>query len=397
MQTHEFSIAGRHITTVDPDWQIALAEARRTKVRPRCLCTRDGVEMYIASVGDHLIVKRMPMSGTGHAPGCDSYEPPPELSGLGQVLGAAINEGTEETTLKLAFALTVSGAGSPPASDSEPSDSVTADPAKLSMRATVHYLWEQAEFNRWVPAMAGKRSWSVVRRHLLAAARGKMTKGAPLASSLYLPEPWNDARKTELSARRAQVMTAISDTSKGRQRLLFVLAEVAAITEGRLGWKLMLAELPGFAFLLPDDLHKRMRKRFGVELELWEADEQSRLIVAGTISANRAGVPTFHELTLMPVTENWIPFESVTDKLLLDHLTDHRRTFVKGLRYNLADAKALAAAVLTDTTPATALYLASGDQQRQAVDELIAESDIDSWVWDPTAELPALPPASGRG
>lgn len=53
-----------------------------------------------------MIVKRMPDSGSQHAPGCPSYEPPAESSGLGQVLGSAITEdpATGETTLKLDFA-----------------------------------------------------------------------------------------------------------------------------------------------------------------------------------------------------------------------------------------------------------------------------------------------------
>jgi len=46
--------------------------------------------MYIAKVGNRYIVKRMPDTGQLHSPDCDSYEPPAELSGLGEVLGSAI-------------------------------------------------------------------------------------------------------------------------------------------------------------------------------------------------------------------------------------------------------------------------------------------------------------------
>ena len=59
--------------------------------------------MYIAQLGEHLVLKRMPNSGKAHAPDCDSFEPPPELSGLGQVMGSAIREDPDAglTTLKL--------------------------------------------------------------------------------------------------------------------------------------------------------------------------------------------------------------------------------------------------------------------------------------------------------
>jgi len=48
--------------------------------------------MYVARLGEGFIVKRMPDTGSHHAPDCPSYEPPAELSGLGQVLGSAITE-----------------------------------------------------------------------------------------------------------------------------------------------------------------------------------------------------------------------------------------------------------------------------------------------------------------
>ena len=387
-----FALGERTMTASDSGWQAALAAARRSGLRPRCMCTAAGVEMYIASTGDHLIVKRMPLSGAAHAPGCDSFTPPPELSGLGPLLGAAIEDDGEYTKLKLAFALSFTGAAAAPASSSEPGDSVGSDPARLSMRGTAHYLWEQAGFNRWVPAMVGKRSWSVVRAHLLGAARDKTAKGRRLSESLYLPEAHSPEGKAEIAARHTKAMRTISpDTSGGRKRMMLLLGEVATITEGRIGHRLTLNELPDFPILLSEDLYGRMRKRFDTEFELWAADEHTRLIATATISANRSGVPSVHELTLMTVTANWIPYESLAEKLLLDHLTDRRRSFVKSLRYNLPDSRALAFAVLTDTDPATALYLADGEQQRGAIDALIAESELPSWVWDVAAELPALP------
>ena len=86
----------------------ALQQARSAKLRPSCLCQGSGVPMYIAQLGEHLVLKRMPNSGKVHAPDCDSFEPPPELSGLGQVMGSAIREDPDAglTTLKLDFSLT---------------------------------------------------------------------------------------------------------------------------------------------------------------------------------------------------------------------------------------------------------------------------------------------------
>lgn len=38
------------------------------------------------------------------------------------------------------------------------------------------------------------------------------------------------------------------------------------------------------------------------------------------------------------------------------------------------------------------MYIGSGDEEfTEELNGLIAESEIESWVWDPSAELPQLP------
>ena len=91
-------------------WTEVVARAYADREHPECMCRQSGdaPTMYIARHQDAHIVKRMPFTGCKHAAHCDHYEPPPELSGLGQVAGAAIREDDERdiTTLNLDFALT---------------------------------------------------------------------------------------------------------------------------------------------------------------------------------------------------------------------------------------------------------------------------------------------------
>ena len=163
--------------------------------RPLDLCLIDGIAMYIARLGDGFILKRMPNTGSHHAPDCPSYEPPTEFSGLEQVLGSAIIEDpdTGETTLKLDFSMSKNAGRSAPFSASRPHDSVVADGTKLSLRSLLHYLWDQAELTRWKPEFVGKRSWATVRRHLLQAAENKIARGDALhelADSLIKTRKW---------------------------------------------------------------------------------------------------------------------------------------------------------------------------------------------------------------
>ncbi|RUW65379.1 DUF1173 family protein, partial [Mesorhizobium sp. M4B.F.Ca.ET.049.02.1.2] len=84
-----FRIADQVIEEAVSNLQAVLADAYQRKIRPLCLCREPGAAMYIARVGDHYIVKRMPSSGGGHDPSCSSYDPPDELSGLGMLMGSA--------------------------------------------------------------------------------------------------------------------------------------------------------------------------------------------------------------------------------------------------------------------------------------------------------------------
>ena len=102
-----YQVGGRRFEIGSHGFADAIADAHASHQRPHCMCLVEGVEMYVARLGDGYIVKRMPETGSHHAPDCPSYEPPAESSGLGQGLGSAITEGptTGETTLKLDFSM----------------------------------------------------------------------------------------------------------------------------------------------------------------------------------------------------------------------------------------------------------------------------------------------------
>ena len=90
-----YEIGGRRYEIGSRGFAEAIADAHAAHQRPRCMCLVEGVEMYVARLAGSnggYIVKRMPDTGSHHAPDCPSYEPPAEFSGLGQVLGSAITE-----------------------------------------------------------------------------------------------------------------------------------------------------------------------------------------------------------------------------------------------------------------------------------------------------------------
>lgn len=393
-----YRLKDRTFDVRDPDAGNILAYAHQAHVRPACLCTTPPVPMYVTRIGDHrFILKRMPGTGAKHRPTCDHYEAPPELSGMGEVAGAAIQENTEDgtTTLRLDFALTKSPGRAAPVLSGAEQDTVGTDGRKLTLRGTLHYLWQLAGFNRWTPRMRGKRSWSVIRRHLLAVAGGLSTKGHSLQDALFIPEVFSADDKHAIAERRGLQLAPLAVTTKGSRPLALMVGEFKKLD----GDRLTIKHLPDLPFVLNPDMRKGIEKHFAEALQLREVAPDSHLIVAATFGFTPTGVATVEKLTVMNVNEHWLPFEDAYDLQLVDELVAEERAFIKGLRFNLPRARPLAAAVLNDTEPApVALYIIppnATDEQMDALRQLHADSQYPSWFWQAAigaaSAIPALP------
>ena len=109
-----------------------------------------------------------------------------------------------------------------------------------------------------------------------------------------------------------------------------------------------------------------------------------------------ASVPTIEELSLMPVTSQWLPIDNSFEKQLVEMLVRDGRSFVKGLRYNMRPGQLLASAILIDAGDSPkGLFIAprvDDDESAFAVKDFAATNGLPAWVWR-TAEgaMPALP------
>jgi len=398
-----YLIAGRRLEAESREFPEAVANAFERHERPRCLCLVEGVEMYIARLAGSsggYIVKRMPDSGSRHAPDCPSYEPPPEASGLGQVLGSAITEdpATGETTLKLDFPLSkIAGRSTMPSVGSD-SDSAASGGTKLSLRGLLHYLWDQAELTRWQPGFAGKRNWATVRRHLLQAAEHKIARGDALRARLYVPEVFSVEERDAINARRlAQWCHAFSAPGKP-QHLMLLIGEVKEIVPARYGFKAVVKHVPDQAFAIDEQLYRRLGRRFEPELALWGASDDIHMMVIATFGVIGAGIPAIHELCLMPATRQWLPVEDGFEKQLVDRLVGEGRSFVKGLRYNLDRTGGIASATLTDcegSAPMLFVVQSWANVPKPFFDS--KDAGTPTWVWRRTGEpMPLLPKPAAR-
>ena len=393
-----YEIGGRRFEIGMRGFAEAIAEAHATHQRPRCMCLPDGVEMYVARLAGSnggYIVKRMPDTGSDHAPGCPSYGPPAEFSGLGQVLGSAITEdpATGETTLKLDFPLAkMPGRSTVPPPGGEGA-SVSSSGTKLSLRGLLHYLWDQAELTRWHPGFAGKRTWATVRRHLLQAAEHKLARGDALRARLYVPEPFSIEERDAINSRRlAQWQHTVAAPGKA-QHLMLLIGEVKEIVPARYGFKAIVKHMPDQAFAIDEQLYRRLGRRFEPELALWGASDDIHMVMIATFGVSSAGVPAIHELCLMPATRQLLPVVDWFEKQLLDKLVAEHCAFVKGLHYNPGKDNSIASVALTDCEgPAPMLFIVTAGLDEAAWGDEAGDPGYTVWRWRRTGEpMPPVP------
>lgn len=146
------------------------------------------------------------------------------------------------------------------------------------------------------------------------------------------------------------------------------------------------------AFFMDEDLGRRFDKLTATKARMVEATDGAHMMAIATFSM-RGNYAEIREVAVMPVTADWIPFDVGREIALVKALTD--RNFVKCLRYNLRAGSPVASALLTDTTPPTALYVPRHDLAPEAEAELRAiatDGAYPAWIW-PAAEfeMPELP------
>lgn len=271
MDSQRFAIKGRVIGADDPQLQDALAHVYETPERPRCLCVPGGVEMYVAR-HRQFVVKRMPDSGSTHHPSCPSYEPEVQQSGLGELVGEAVLESEPgRVELRVDFPwMRVIGRGVPRSEPQEVAE-IGVPRRQMTLRALMHYLFERAGFNRWSPAMAGKRNQGVLRKYLLEAAEEVMVKGVPLAERLYVPEPFSESAKAEAAQRRREKL-AVLRPKDGQTPLAIVIGEFKASEATSQGCRVWIRHMPDAPLLIASRSWERIERVFAPLFEARDAD-----------------------------------------------------------------------------------------------------------------------------
>ena len=390
-----YRLLGRSVAEGD-ELQPMLAKAYAQKAQVLCEC-RKGTDLplYISHRNDRYVLARWPGSGARHATACDHYEAPDYLTGMGQVRGSAIldDEASGETALKLGFPLSRGGARLAPAALTNDKPTVKSSGQKLSMRGLLHVLWDRAELTHWHPKMAGKRSWFVVRRALLEAAASCRTKQEALPHVLFVPESFKLEEKEDIRARRR---AALERVYRSRDEMMVVVGEIKEIMAAHGAERIVLRHVGDMPFVMDPDMARRFHKRFAGELALWQAQhgakaEQDHLVIAGSFARRREGTFDLIEVALMPVSAEWLPYETSDERYLIAKAVAEKRRFVKGLRVNLDVDTPIASLVLKDTgEEACAVHIHDRDNEvAEPLEALLAGQGVAHRFWKEGEPLPA--------
>lgn len=329
-----------------------LADAFSRGLRPLCQCKAPGIPMYIARTpSHHYIIKRMPNTAFVHHPDCDSYEIPAELSGRGALEGVAIkhNEQTGLMQVNLDFPLHKRGSLSrntgPSSQERNPVIKYQAN--KLTLLSLLHYLYEEAGLNKWTPRMLGKRNWHVIAYHLTQAAERTSLKDRRLSDYVFIPRVFSLENKECIEQQqRAFIQRLRKD--KHVNPVGIMIGELKSLTSSRFGYKLLIKHIPSHPIYLENKAYEGLLKHCSFEMSDFQEDENDHVLAICSVVLSDSGHLKMESLSLMATQAHWIPVENIDDHLLVDHLIDRRRAFIKGMRYNMKERETIASALLTD-------------------------------------------------
>ena len=118
----------------------------------------------------------------------------------------------------------------------------------MSLRALLHFLYERAGFNRWYPAMEGRRNQGVLHKYLSEAARGVLLKGAMLDERLYVPEPFRAEFKEQIGERRRKKLALLMSPEDAVQfKMAILVGEYNGSEPTSFGRRIIVRHMPDVA------------------------------------------------------------------------------------------------------------------------------------------------------
>jgi len=98
-------------------------------------------------------------------------------------------------------------------------------------------------------------------------------------------------------------------------------------------------------------------------------------MVVSTFYLNYKGLAICDEIAFLPVNDQWIPFYSLPELTLINHLIQTKRKFIKSLKYGVEQDQPISVALLMDTQEPIALFFEESREPdyQEKINQLITE------------------------
>ena len=392
-------------TSIPRDWlldneekaQRLLAKYKSRDVQPYCECSTNKPGMYIAHRSRYYLA-RNPGTGSLHSPNCPSFELDKAESGKVTYENNVIRSKHDGTmSLKILAPLSQKSVSRAESAESD-LDAKTPPPEKrkpserreaMSLSGLLAFLWEEAELNRWYPNFAGHRNWYIARKRLMDAAQRIVTKRLKLSDILYLPEPFNMAKKDEIEARRNEAYDRIMKNTSSSSKYMVVIGLIRILNVQSDSASIVLAHQK-------DTLKYWGNKHIVSKIQATPVssivdDENSGLIVYTLMVVSRDvnDVLQIRDIGFLPVDMRMLPCYTKEDFRLTEKLVVEERRFIKTLRYDGSKNKVLPEHFLVDTgekpTP-LAIYRTFASEaemeERYVAQNRWKEKYGQYWIWN---------------
>lgn len=402
VQVGNFRFSAQQVRSHPEGVNEALLKAKREIGHALCHCM-PGVDLklVIRERNGQCLLAVWPEDGPNHHRDCPFHRASDALSGVQGHRKGALQETEDGFSIRPTITLTRRRAElrAPVHERDAATDRERVSRARMSLLAVLHYLWEQADQNRWNRGWRrdyGRLQWSLAQ----VIAHGKMGRYG-LAELVYMPPRFNRDAVREINAGWAQWKARFQQQEGATTvRTGLILAELHSIEQTRHGFGVKLAQHAEMVYCSAE-MRGALAKKYARALAtVGRRDTGTCAVALLATEVSQKGNVNIVDGALMLTTTSYIPVDSTYEAKLAQHLVTANRSFIKPLHYDVRE-QLLPDFVLTDTDPETYLEVFGMDtaqytQRKQEKIKIYAEQGKQLWTWEAHTGVPwpHLPKAS---
>ncbi|MFE3280545.1 DUF1173 family protein [Nocardia sp. NPDC059239] len=376
-----------------------LAHAKATEGHAECLCADPPRRLVIRnnSRTGLFYLARWP-GDDQHAGGCGFHRLDNSLSGRSTYTAAAIQETVDGISIRLAAALTrnTSNRRAATTHHDRPAAQADAAPARraVGLLGLLHLLLDESGMTVWRRG-ARYRSWGVCAAAFRrCAATCRLNSATPLSEVLYVVPQYTGKQDPNGQSAFDDFLDRLNSTRSRVPRGL-ILGEIREIKPAKYSLSYHLAHHPKPVYVTPE-LDRAARISYPVAFAEAGTSAGGHRLALFLVERMSSGNLRVVDMAVALTTAHRIPVDSSLELRMADALVEHRRGFVKPLRFDAAHDVVLPDFVLTDTQPhaLVEVYGVRGreayDQRKAAKQALYQAGDRPVVTWDGVGELPDL-------